>query len=335
MKMMKFLCINYRRLILLCVFSSVSSVCASMTAETFECEGNSSVQKECLKNFLKGIGINDEQDELDCVRFFQWAFQRYVGWDPNELGFQNGHPSCFNTRLINEFGYCLDEGGIYFEHRHDEWRRMNFLRFKNDEKWCEETISQVLSCLKNKCNHVVGYKEIDYRDKLSIKDDLIVDCEKKVYNCQKDSMIYIFDSKSDNFYCMGLAKLTKHHSHLGMGKPVWCAVNICIKNGKITLLTNDSGHYLPHVYHLYTLVKYLNHKNLFAEAEDVIIRAIEFKNNTSLCCSSYNLNQFLASYNEEELRLSWISKANNDFPVELKMLCDFSGENWKELLTNQ
>jgi len=55
-----------------------------------------------------------------------------------------------------------------------------------------------------------------------------------------------------------------HHSSFLGGDAVRCAGMIGVKNGKVTWIDNDSGHYRPGTHHLHNLVSYLNKYQVFA-----------------------------------------------------------------------
>ncbi len=56
-----------------------------------------------------------------------------------------------------------------------------------------------------------------------------------------------------------------HHSSFVSGKKVRCAGMICVTNGKVTRLDNDSGHYKPATRHLRNFAQYLHTNNAFAQ----------------------------------------------------------------------
>ncbi|MBF0298237.1 MAG: hypothetical protein HQK51_05930 [Oligoflexia bacterium] len=64
-----------------------------------------------------------------------------------------------------------------------------------------------------------------------------------------------------------------HHSSLGGGKPVACAGTIRIENGKLTLVTNESGHYKPGRKQLDQMIERL--RELGVNTKGVRVRLIE------------------------------------------------------------
>jgi hypothetical protein len=73
-------------------------------------------------------------------------------------------------------------------------------------------------------------------------------------------------------------------------------------NGKITFLSNNSGHYQPHAYHLYTFAEELYKQGLFGEQAEVeISRSI---NDTSEV-ETLPLTLFLTTYDKQTLRKNW------------------------------
>jgi hypothetical protein len=66
-----------------------------------------------------------------------------------------------------------------------------------------------------------------------------------------------------------------HHSSFVSGKKVRCAGMIRVKKGKVTLVSNNSGHYRPKLTHLKAFVMYLDQENLFAH--DAVVVSLGLK----------------------------------------------------------
>lgn len=122
--------------------------------------------------------------------------------------------------------------------------------------------------------------------------------QKHIYAADKEGTLYI-----------DFERLANHHSHIltsalqdlgyGYGNDASCAGTIQIKNGKVTYLSNDSGHYEPSLAQLVLFAKYLNCLNLLSD--DVVICSV-----TSSQQTLYSLTD-LNNFDEQNLLRNYSS----------------------------
>jgi hypothetical protein len=97
------------------------------------------------------------------------------------------------------------------------------------------------------------------------KDKTIVD-GRYIYAIAPDQTLVVLPHWNHSTWSSFIEEIIPNHHILTHGTPVICAGEVEFTNGKITLMNNNSGHYLPAVYHLYNGVELIKKQfNGFAD----------------------------------------------------------------------
>lgn len=103
-----------------------------------------------------------------------------------------------------------------------------------------------------------------YRFQTSVQDELL-------YNANHEIMpdgdyIYVTDKQNNLYVASEHGESSKlahfHHSSFLAGEHILCGGDMVVKNGKIVMINNGSGHYLPGVISLYTTIEILRKKKI-------------------------------------------------------------------------
>lgn len=98
----------------------------------------------------------------------------------------------------------------------------------------------------------------DDRERLTIKDGLVYGQSNEIQTLE--GRVYGVDKKGNLYYVKG--RENPHHDAALEGKDGLCSGYISVVDGKIKSISNISGHYRPHIYHLYVLVESLLSKEV-------------------------------------------------------------------------
>lgn len=205
----------------------------------------------------------------------------------------------------------------YFVKNYDDKDIENNLEriFKYDNKILSAQVRHI-----NEQDHPGNYSWIEEKSKIFINDGLIYNfCTKELVS----NGYYHFNwSKENEFYLLSSAKHIGaiHHSYFlkgseldqyyGYGKPVQCAGNMEIVDGKINLLNNVSGHYKPNQDQTVICTQHLMKQNVLLENVQIQITS---KIQSQEMVTNYNLNDtlFLSEVDSDKYS-SWENFSSED-----------------------
>ncbi len=253
-----------------------------------------------MKSYLLKMGYDGEN--FNFHTFAEWYGKTFMGYKKgSKLGFnKNDQPIVFNLPHCESFGPHLPicngfrvQLPCYFL-KHPETESVILL------KKIYEELSTTGIRLEND----------EDRKKLIIKDGLVHNTNSEIQTFE--STVYGVD-KNGNIYING--KNSMHHDEALNGEWGLCSGFMSVVDGKITFMSNNSGHYRPHAYHLYVLVESLLNKDVFNNS--VIERHTEITQETII--QKMSLGEFL-SVDKNELRSQWeklvqkrINEKENEF----------------------
>lgn len=117
-------------------------------------------------------------------------------------------------------------------------------------------------------NNLVTTPPLYVRPKSSIEAPV----DYRQYEKNMNYFIYVMDSNKDLFLKEeATEEMYIKHSSFFCGGPVLCAGTIEISNGKLQLITNESGHYQPTPKNMYHLLKNLKEKGIDLSDVNVVI----------------------------------------------------------------
>jgi hypothetical protein len=243
--------------------------------------------------FVNAMGYDGHTLRMES--FASWFCDQYLGFNKEEVGFEQvtGKPVAYNIEVFHLVSYL--------ELIKDHFVSLNPLKFSpttyEPEGWLNTMMESIYYSLQREEAFLQIRHDQSVRQMLTITTEGIQLGMQKADNISKK--IYAI-SPQGHFYTEG--KDCGHHPDLLKGGYAWCAGHISLTNGKITFLSNNSGHYQPHAYHLYTFAEELYKQGLFGEQAEVeILRRI---NDTSKA-ETLPLTLFLTTYDKQTLRKNW------------------------------
>lgn len=247
-------------------------------------------------NFVKNLGYDGD---TFCLKTFSSGFcNRYLGFTKDEPGFnlQTATPVVHDIEA-----FSLTE---YLDISNEHFIVLNpcFVAPVSDPtQWLAARVKDIYDSLQKKHSFHRIRDDAAVRHPLTIKDREL-HLEMNIAD-EIDNKIYAI-SPNNHFYIEG--KDCGNHPNLLKGGFAWCAGHLSIKKGKITFLSNNSGHYLPSLYHFYTVVKKLNSEELFEK--DAELNAVE--NAHALITHKFSVDDFLKNYDESVLQENWKREIN-------------------------
>lgn len=186
----------------------------------------------------------------------------------------------------------------------------------------EDMVKTIYGCLQKPESFVNIRQDSKLRRRLIVKDATLCSDTEKANEINQQQ--YAISTTWDLFVPAGGVPCGNHQNLL-KGGFAWCAGHISIIDGQITFLSNNSGHYLPHAYHLYTFVEELEQKGLFAE--NAKLELIKREGNPS----SFSVGTFLEAHDKAELKKAWETEIREKVLKEktwsyewLKTILDYS-----------
>lgn len=257
-----------------------------------------------IYNYISDAGYNGK--DFDFTKFSKWFCSKFLGYTGKELGFdESGRPTLFNTDN-------LDSAATFDYH-------LNFLKDKRvhinsnmisgpramDENYFHTWVEKILKDIPSNLEKVLPshvFRDAEVREPLETKDGHIYLSNGALANFDTGTT-YAVNTKG-KIFIPGFGGGYRYHPDLLKGKSAWCAGTMGAIDGKIDYLYENSGHYLPTLYHYYTFVEFLQNGNFFTPtAELQVLRAGS---------KQMNVEQFLASYNKEDLRSLWVEEAKKN-----------------------
>lgn len=250
-------------------------------------------------SFVRSLGYDGDTFSLETFSF--WFRNRYLGFTKDDLGFypQNAKPIVYNGEAFSLVQY-LDISNEYFVFLNPlllSHLPPDPAHIPDPILWLATRVKDIYSSLQQESSFIstredsvirrlltIGDREL--RFEMSIADEI----DNKIYAISPNNHFYI----QGNDWC--------HHPDLLKGGFAWCAGHISIKKGKITFLSNNSGHYRPSLYHFYTFVKKLKSEELFEE--DAELNACDFSRH------NFSVDNFLQNFDESFLQEQWKREIN-------------------------
>jgi hypothetical protein len=235
-----------------------------------------------IRNFIAKAGYDGLNFNFN--KFSQWYCRKFMGYRGEKIGFNSSRkPIVFSNYYGENFCSYLDILKGYYVH-------LPFSKGICDqiESDAENLLKEILSVLPKASVRA----EAEVRKMLTIKGDLVYNQSDEISTLNK--LEYAVDTQG-NIYVRG--ENFCHHPALLKGMYGLCLGHISIKDGKICFISNNSGHYQPHVYHLYSYIESLN-KEVFTP--DCVV---EFYVQTQ-AEKRVSIEMFL-SLNKDELSAQW------------------------------
>lgn len=244
-----------------------------------------------VKTYLLKMGYDGKN--FDFPIFARWFAKSYLGYEKgNRLGFNTqGLPIIFN--LMSSEAMCSYLH--IFPHFYTSVAYTS--GFMNND--LEDLEDQAIDLVKQipltfKKEQVIPENRV--RHKLYIKEKCIVD--ERGHLVTEEDVIYAIDQYKNIF--IQNKDYGGHHPSLLRGKTGLCAGHISFVDGKIVFLSNNTGHYRAHTYHLLKTIQMLD-KDLFSK--NCIIRCTK-----TLDFEDFVVDTFLVTFSSKEnkLRDDWI-----------------------------
>ena len=168
---------------------------------------------------------------------------------------------------------------------------LNLLFFINASGECELLLKSMLDYgkLYDNSNEVYYIHPLDiYKNQLTLKDGLFYDYKGRPANTRRffwnSHNIFIMDKHGDLLFAKPIDGFI-HHSSLSRGDEVAMAGTIVLRKGKVTSISNSSGHYLPDLEMLKRMILFLEERGVSFEGVEIkIVNTSEGKN--------YNFSEF-------------------------------------------
>lgn len=241
-----------------------------------------------------------KEGNVDIQTFAKWFFKNRLGFGPENIGIddKSGRPVTYNMEafLLNHNLNVIEDRYVYTNNS-----MPHLPRPFGTLGWIEDIVSSFCETLQSSNPFHKVLKDSEVRQKLTISSGRI--CLNNEIADNVVNKIYAVNSKGA-FYLQGVK--CGHHPDLLKGKHAWCAGHISITGGVILFLSNDSGHYTPHPYHLYTFVEYLNGEGLFGKNAE--IQVIDRYERNDIKTTSLGVEKFLKNYDKKTLELDWLSR---------------------------
>lgn len=187
-----------------------------------------------------------------------------MGYKRTEEGYQSlaPIPVVFNI-------YSFEALNLYLNLQKGFYKSIPFshgIRFENVFDDTSRVFKQLYSFIMEKNPPFFNIRRDDeVREKLLIKDGLFYNSHNEIVTNVSDR-VYVANSKVDLFVCK---EKGSHHPDMLKGKYGVSAGHLSIENGKITFISNNSGHYLTHSLHLYNFVQLLMEKEVLHEKANI------------------------------------------------------------------
>lgn len=241
-------------------------------------------------SFVQNLGYHPS--EFDMKKFSQWFCNKFLGFTKDKIGFDvhTSKPVCYNYEAFNIYQY-LDLHKEY----HVEIDHGSFPVTMGTSEWLYDMVNNIYHLLQKSGSFINVQPDSRVRTLLTIKDKKLLSGAENATDINKE--IYAISPTWD-FYVRSQAYYGNHPGLL-QGRFAWCAGHVSIEKGKITFLSNNSGHYLPHVYHFYTFVEELDQKELFAE--NALLEVARGMKDQSL----FSVREFLEGHEKSGLKEAW------------------------------
>jgi hypothetical protein len=244
---------------------------------------NTDLLRETL---LSKIGYQNGQ--FDIGSFKEWYKSYYMGFSEEQGFYKDGLPLVFNGayREVLEYLPFSDEFKMVhltlnLDTPFEEYIQaiVEKIELFEEEKILQKPFNQTRTALKL----LDGY--------LYDGDLICEDFDDKVYGINECSQLFITGADGG------------HHPLTLAGKFAWCAGHLSVKDGKIYSISNTSGHYRPSLYNFYTLVEFLNEKDLFSEG--VLLSYYTGSMGAKKLIEGENVEDFFAKLDRNTLEATW------------------------------
>ena len=268
--------------------------CVDLEPVTEERLIEDSARQNIWNRFTEKMGLT--ASEFCFSSFAKWFYGTYIGFLDSRFGFDRaGMPIVFNHMWSEGCSSYLDVESANFVH---VALTRGITRYENIAELAEDAerlTREIANLQKRDCSYT-----IDQRCPIVMADgvlrnggtgDLLVLAGKP----------YAVDSDGQLFISMGK---TPNHPYYTKGKYARCAGHISTdETEKIIKISNNSGHFQPHCFHLFMFLRNLP-ENVFHESASIeLISRAEAEGNTKL-----SLGEFL-SKDGGKLRDEWILRS--------------------------